>query len=250
MSSLGGSDLFLSLAGLMANAQADELQVKNQLLTSREQYVSAKTASILETLQQQSQKMLQSMRMANSIIKEQLTHLPNPEKEKYTKEFSTALERLNQTKTQLEELLKDPKILKADAWQDFLGLSEETLLWLYQIGRRHYEQKLLEESSVIFHLLVMLNSLDSDCWIGLGFSQKSLLQLQEALDSFATAIVLSPENPIARYQSATLYLELGQFEDAIIELEILSEIVQKENLNSFKSEVEELLNKAKNRQSL
>lgn len=250
MNNQGSNTLFSTLAELMANAQADELQVKNQLLTSRERYVADKTASILETLQEQSQKTQHSMQMVNALVKEELTHLSNLEKEKYTKEFHTAVERLNLNKTQMEELLKDQKIVQADTWQDFLGFSEDTLLWLYQIGLRNYEQKRLEESHAIFRLLIMLNSLDCDCWIGLGFTQKSLLQPQEALNSFATAIILSPENPIARYQSATLYLELGQFDDALVELEILSEIIQKEKLDDFKSEVEVLLNKARNKQSL
>lgn len=250
MNPLSIDSLFLPLAELLANTQADELQVKNQLSTPKENYIADKTASILQALQEQSKKMLCSMEMINAILKEELNHLPNFEKENLTKEFAIASEKLDQIKTHKEKIVRDPKSLSSNTWQSFLGLSEPTLLWLYQVGRYHYEQKCLEEAKTLFHLLIMLNSLDHTHWIGLGFTQKSLLELQEALDSFAMAIILNPKNPIARYQSAKLYLQLGQFEDALIELEILSEIIQKEKLDFLKSDVEVLFNKARNRQSL
>lgn len=250
MSHPGTDSLFLPLAELIANTQADELQVKNQLLTSRENYVADKTASILQSLEEQSKKMLHSMQKLNTILTQELALLSKPEQEIHTKEFNIALERLDQIKKSPEGITKDPTLLDSESWQKFLGLSEATVLWLYQIGRQHYEQQKLEEAQTLFHLLIMLNSLDCDHWIGLGFTQKSLSQPQQALDFFAMAILLNPENPISRYQSAKLYLELGQFEDALIELEVLSQIVEKEKLDFLKSDIEVLFTKARNRQSL
>lgn len=250
MDSSSLDSLFPSLAELLANRQADELQVKNQLLTSRENYIAEKTASISQTLQDQSKKMLDSMEMLHDLLLQELATLSNTEKEEIKKEFTTALERLSKINASPEGLIKDPKILSSDTWQGFLGLSSKTLLWLYQIGRQHYEQNRLEEALTFFQLLIMLNTLDCDHWIGLGFTQKSLSQLPEALNSFAVALILNPKNPMPRYQSAKLYLQLGQFEDAVIELDILSEIIQEESLDFLKSEVEILYNKAKIRQSL
>ncbi len=243
-------DVFSSLAELLAEMQADELEVKHGLLVPRNQYIEEKIGSIKQELEGHYAKILRSMSSIAVILKKELELLPQIVKEHHAKELSFAMQRLIVCKKNPEELAKEEKVLEANTWQDFFNLSDETLLWIYKIGYRYHEERKTEEARALFQLLVMLNSQVSDYWVALGFTERQLSLESVALTSFAMAIILNPENPIPRYQSAELYFHLGQFEDALLELDVLSEIIAKEKLDFLKSDVELLRSKVKNKQLL
>ncbi|MES2198895.1 MAG: tetratricopeptide repeat protein [Chlamydiota bacterium] len=244
------SDEFARIAEFLANAQADELEIKKGLMTPRSKYVEEKSASIKQEMEEQYAKMLRRMSSVGVILEQELNQLPQIEKDHHMGEISFAMKRLLQCKASPDELAKETKLLEANIWQDFLAFSDETLLWIYKIGYRYSEEKKSEEAKALFQLLVMLNPQVSDYWVALGFVERQLSEETEALDAFSMASILNPENPVSRYQSAEIYLQRGELEDALVELDVLAEIIEKSKLDSLRSELEQLRSKVRSKQLL
>jgi tetratricopeptide (TPR) repeat protein len=144
----------------------------------------------------------------------------------------------------------DPIALKANTFQEFLKISKDTLSWIYSIGHKLYTAKKGDDAYAIFHLLTCLNSLVCDYWIGLGFAQYLVGEAEPALHSFSMASILDPENPTSRYQSAKIYIERKEFSDALTELSVLEEVIQKYNLDRLKTSFLALKNQAQSLQAL
>ncbi len=139
-----------------------------------------------------------------------------------------------------EELMKYKGEISIKSYQAFVGLSDETLLWMYQVGDQFFGEQRFEEAFAIFSLVTQLNPLVCDFWIAFALTQMRQNDPSEALKSFAFAIVADPSHPIPRYQSAKLYLQLEQKQDAMIELEVLEEIIRLKQLDSLSPLVTEL----------
>ncbi|MES2199658.1 MAG: tetratricopeptide repeat protein [Chlamydiota bacterium] len=233
--------LFIELAKVIANRQADELAVKGQLTIERGLFVEQKMATIVEALNDENTKIRKSLIKANQLLMEDLELLPNVEKELRTQELSVMTDKLNQ--------VVDPdQLVAAGSWQNFLNLSNETLLWIYNLGYRCFEEKKYKEASSLFLILTLLNPLVCDYWVALGFAQRGLLLDASALNSFVTATTLNPDNPAARYQAADIYLQLKQPTEAIEELEALLKIIEDQRLDVLRPCTELLLDTAKKEQ--
>ena len=203
----------------------------------KDEYIKEKTAKILLQLSEHFQNTEEIFKLSFRLLYEELSSLP--EKERITQEFSHALEMIGLL-TNLEELAKHTELLPANTYQEFLGISNETLLWMYKVGHKFYEEKNFDNASAIFRLVVQLNPLVYDYWTAFAFAQLNQNKPEDALHSFASAIYIDPEGPVARYQSSKIYLSLGKTEDALIELEVLENIANTNNRESLKPLIEEL----------
>ena len=241
MQSTNKESIFTELASLVAEDQADELEGKQQLLMPREQYVKQKKTALIYELERENKELLEHMATAKHILSENLQILPQEEKGYYAKEFITAMDRLTHN-------IEIKQMVTEDSWQSLLGFSNKTMFWIYSLGYNLFEEKNYNEALSLFLMLTTLNSTVPDNWIALGLTQKNLSLEDCALNSFNTASLLNPENPTSRYQSAEIYLHLGEFDKALIELEALSEIIESQKLESLRPQLEFLLSKAKNKQ--
>jgi len=243
--------MFLPLAELIANVQADELEIKKELPGLRKQYIERKIASILQVLEEQYADLISKMEKSDKILKEELKHSPSKAGKKHEENFALAIEKLKISKTNPSHLGNTSKSFKSDSWQDLLGLSNATLVWVYEIGYAHYEKGQFKDAETLFGTLVMLNGLISDYWVALGFAQRKMGKESEAISSFAMGTILNPENPIPRYQSAELYLKAGLFEDVLAEVETVSKIIaEKGSLDLLKADLEVLKAKAEKKESV
>ena len=234
--------IFSELAALIAESQADELAVKQRLMMPREKYIEQKTLGLIHDLEKEHKKTLHYMEQARKLLLEDLKNLPDQEKEHHARELLLAMSKLSHN-VEMEE------VIAATSWQKFLGLSDETLIWIYKLGLKFFEKKSNEEALSLFLMLPMLNPLVADYWIALGFAQKELSLQDLALNSFSSASFLNPDNPTPVYQNAKIYLHLGQFDDALQELEVLTGIIEKQKLDFLKPQLELLLTKAQNKQT-
>lgn len=242
--------IYQPLAELMVHQQADELAVEGKLLESREQYVKNHVTVLTEQLYAHSKKMEKRFKSAGALLKAELDLIPAAEKAIYEKDLSQAMDLLTKLGENPEAIDKKEIRMAANTYQEFLGLSNNTLLWIYSIGHKLFEERKGEEAYGIFQLLVSLNSLVSDYWVALGFVQHFVKEQQESLNSFSMASILNPENPISRYQSAKIYLELSQFDDARVELEVLEKIITTQPLEHLKPSLVSLKNQLNSLQSL
>ena len=235
--------MFTELAELIAESQADELAVKQRLMMPREKYIEQKTQGLIHDLEKEHKKTLSYMDQARNILLEEIRQLPLAEQEHHAKDILIAVDKLSKN-------IELDQVEKAGSYQQLLGFSNETMLWIYQLGSKFFGEKHYEKALSLFLMLTLLNPLICEHWTCLGFTQKNLSLEPSALLSFSTAALLSPENPTPRLQGAEIHLHLGDFDKALIELEALREIIESQNLSSLKPQLELMMNKAQNRQSL
>ena len=241
MHSTNKESIFTELASLIAENQADELESKQQLLLPRDHYIKQKTTALLYELERENKELLEQMAVARHILSENLQILPPEEQGYYAKEFLTAMDKLTHN-------VEIKQVVTEDSWQSLLGFSNKTMFWIYSLGYKLFEEKNYKEALSLFLMLTVLNSMVPDNWVALGLTQKNLSLENLALSSFNTASILNPENPTSRYQSAEIYLHLGEFDKALIELEALSQIIESQKLESLRPQLKFLQSKAKNKQ--
>ena len=210
--------LFGPAAHALAEEKLHELQAKGgSLMLSKDAYIKQQEKVILSTLDKQLAWVGSALRQASAILHERLEALPSSKREVIRDELTRAFEgfadNINKSRDTLEPL------------QVMLGISRETMLWMYSVGRETFTEKRYEEAQGIFFLLTMLNAFVADYWTAFGMSQRHTDHEEEALYSFAMAICLQPDKPLPRYHSADIYCKLGKIDDACIELEELSRIV-------------------------
>ena len=230
-------EAFSPLGESIAESMADELEVKGGLLTPRKSYIKHKTDEITQSIDAELLKREQRMKKAGEIIKGKLSSLAPAEKERVERELRHSAESITSLLTPSEnsEGMTEDKTM-----QSILGISNETLLWIYSIGYELSLAKHHEEALCIFQTLTTLNPLVADYFVAEGLAERALHHNKEALNSFAMASLMNPNQAISRYNSAELYLEQHQAEDASLELEVLEEIIAAGNLTDLKPAAESL----------
>lgn len=204
---------FVPLAELLANAAADDLQVRRQLQMPRERYVKDKTSFHVQGLKKKFLSWQTSFDMGISLLQEKLNTLSFDKKKPFVQE--------------IREFLEGKKMP-----------SEPFLSWLYEITYDYYENRDWPQALALFHILVTLAPTVSDFWTALGFVQRQLDQEEEALFSFSLALLLNPASATPRYQLAELYYEQKLYTEALTEISNLSEMLKDTELSTNISELE------------
>lgn len=159
-----------------------------------------------------------------ALIQSKLTLLPQNEKNRIEEELKGFF---SEGKINMSFLKKEME--QGSLIQKTVGLSDETLLWIYGIGLELFEANQAQEASLIFLMLVLLNPLISDYWIALGITQRSLKEEEAAIYSFEMAALMNLNNPIPSYNLAEIYLKQKELEQAKKQLYLLEEIVKNQH---------------------
>ena len=229
---------------LLAGDMADDLAVHGKLFIPRERFIEQKRPELIEELLNQNLATQNIFAQIAKLLKAELENLPLEERKTYQEEFTKAQEFLTSIKRTPQFLIDHVDLLKKNSMQELLSFSNATLKWIYDVGYRLSQKEQIEEASLIFSFLVFLNALVSDYWIALGLTQLRLQKNKEALTSFSSASILNPSSPITRYNSAKIYLEMNQPDDALAELDALDDIIKAQNLSDLKPLLKELKLKA------
>jgi hypothetical protein len=229
--------MYAPLALLLAIEQTQELEVKHGLMEEKELHIKNQAAIFEKELAAHFQKVGERFTRAGKILQENLAFVLPEEKALYEKDLSCAFNTIAKLGVDANGLEDRKALFTANTLQEFLRISDESLLWIYSVGYNLFKEKCVEDAYAIFHLLLSLNSTTCDYWIAMGFTQLEKSEDMQALHSFATASLLDEKNPISRYQSAVIYLRLNQLEDALEEIKALEEIVAIQNLDNLKSSV-------------
>ena len=141
--------------------------------------------------------------------------------------------------TKEDEISKRPILL-----QEMLGLSDETLLHIYSLGRSLFQKNQYEDALALFTFLTILAPHVSSYWIFEGACFQIQSSNEEALAAFNAAKFLNPLDPLPIAYAIESYHALkdkDQMKNEIQELEnlvsTLSSIeigVWRERLNQFK----------------
>ncbi len=232
---------FRKVAVAVAEAKADELEVKQGLPMNREEYIKIEAKAIQESMFFEYEKLCDHMEKSSAVLEEALQKLPPVEKEKMRDDLVSAWSKLG--------TIDEDSALQKDSLQAFLGLSNQVLLWIYQVAHNSFKENRHEEAQDLFFILVLLNPMVRDYWVALGYAYQARDLQERALESFSLASLLDPEHAVSRYQSAKIYLSQGEFHDALAELEVLEEIIHKQHLDFLRPHFETLQMQARNRKT-
>lgn len=207
----------LPLGNLIAEQMAEELEMKGGLLQPKQSYIQHHAEQLVQKVQSELEKREKNMQLATKLLQERLPILPEVERKQIETEMRLAGEKLQKG---IESELKPE-----DTLQSILGISNPTMLWMYRAGRELFQEGKKEEAFAIYQMITTINPLVADYWVAQGLVLRSLQEETEALYAFSLASLLNPEQPVARYHSAELYLLQQQLADAEKELQALERII-------------------------
>lgn len=230
---------FSSLCEIIAKEHAEELEVKGALLCAKEALIKQKKEETSNALNSAFIKSEEQLKRAGAILKEALKVLPPVEREKIEKEMGHSVDVMLSFLAFSKE--KETLFMKEnDTFQSVLGLSNETLLWIYSVGHGLSLEDKNEEALSVFQTLTLLNPLIDDYYIAQGLVERALQSNEPALYSFAMCTLINPNHLVARYNSTEIYLDLNEVNEAVLEFEILEKLVNAQNLVDLKPEVDSL----------
>jgi len=224
--------LFGGLAKKLATCKAEELQVKNGLLTKKELYIQQHVDQLL-------QKICESWNEAEHMLCQALTLL-----EEKISLSSTAQEEWKQLHDKITKLFSEGLQIPEDAtFASLLGISPHTLSWIYQVGFDAHKNTHRVEAESIFLLLTYLNPFIVEYWIALGITQKDQNKQDKAISSFAIASLIHPNHVSPHYHLATLFLQQQKIEQATEEVAILEQLIATQQRPDLQTLVHELQTK-------
>jgi tetratricopeptide (TPR) repeat protein len=95
------------------------------------------------------------------------------------------------------------------AFAEILGLSDETIEFIYQCGNRHYQANEMADAADIFHLLACLDFRRHNVWVAQGAAEQTLGHFEAAIKAYAMAMLANPNAPLPYVHSAECYLALS-----------------------------------------
>lgn len=104
--------------------------------------------------------------------------------------------------------------------KDAMGLSDEMIESMYNFAYRLYNTGKYEQASHIFRLLIMLNPVESRFMMGLAASYHMRKDYYNAATCYTICNILDPRDPLPHYHISDCYIETGNIEQALQELEL------------------------------
>lgn len=153
-------------------------------------------------------------------------------------------ELVNTYQSKIEEVSKESENKKS--FQEILGLSNEILLDMYDVGAKYFENKEYEKSLAVFTFLTMLNDTISSFWIGVGSAYRALKDFDNAISAYYEAIFCDPASIEPYAQAASCYLAMNDKNKARKVLAVALEIARSddsgdEDLQELQKEAERCL---------
>lgn len=123
------------------------------------------------------------------------------------------------------ENMKSPE--EGTTLQSIMGITEETLGAIYDVGIRCYKLKDYIKAADVFFFMTIIDYLRHNVWISLGLSEQQNGHFELALAAFSMAVMTNSDNPISYLQSAECSLALHNGEEAGQYLDLAKEVIGK-----------------------
>lgn len=108
-----------------------------------------------------------------------------------------------------------------------MGISEETMSHLYEVGVRCFKSKEYKKAADVFFFITLIDYLRPNVWTSLALSESQNDHWDVALAAFIMASFLQPENPSNYLECGRCCLELQIPKEAKAYLEFANEWIQK-----------------------
>lgn len=113
-----------------------------------------------------------------------------------------------------KELPKEKKEEFPPSLQSLIGITEETITHIYEVGIRLFGKMDFHKASDVFYLVTMIDYLRHNGWISLGLCEMENGHYEQALEAFGMANVTDIDNPLPYITSAECAIALGKDHDA------------------------------------
>lgn len=110
-------------------------------------------------------------------------------------------------------------------YQDFFGLSNETLRSMYTLGYQYFEQKDYKKAVDVFSVVTTFNPYISDFWNAMALCYQNLQEYQKALDTFSVACETNQNAVGPRISRAECCLNLNLLSQAEEEIGVAQKLV-------------------------
>ncbi len=229
--------VFAPFAKEVAKERLSEALSKGKLLVPETTYIKQQEEAVIASIDHEITEMQKTFALAADLLKKHIDTLPIHQKETIQNEMGHAFSGIK------ERFEASPNHDPMQSLQRTLGLSNETLLWIYKVGHHYFEEKHYTEAQSVFFLLTILNHLVSDYWLALGMAQENLHQDEAAIYSLSMASDLNPESPMPCYHLASLYHKTHRISESKAECEKLAHIASKHKDKQWHKAVETLQSK-------
>lgn len=142
-----------------------------------------------------------------------------------------------------KELPKEKREEFPPSLQSLIGVTEETLSNIYDVGVRFFSKMDFHKASDIFYLVTLIDYLRHNAWISLGLCEMENHHFEKALEAFGMASITDIDNPLPYIASAECSAELGKQHDAKQFLSLARAAIlhqPKENQEAFKMQVHKI----------
>jgi|GEM_PF-6365443 len=225
-----------SEALILAALNADQLEAKNGLMMPRKKYIAKKAVELAKALTEADAEVNRRIEAGFAAFSERFESLAPGEAETFAAQLKTVREKLFDIVNASGDLReKVGEYIGYDTLEEMLGFTPDMMHLMYGIGRELLSEKKAFEAAGVFYILLALNKAPVNYWMGIALAEKEMRNYPASLVFFGTVILFAPENPIPRYNCAEMYLELGQFDEALIELEALRMIIEQTGQKSLQA---------------
>lgn len=113
----------------------------------------------------------------------------------------------------LETFLPDT-LLKSETLQQAFAVTDKEMEALYREGYQHYLKNQIDDASIFFRFLVILDPFKKRAWMGLGACQQLQEEHSKALHCYAVASILDRHDPQPHELAQQCYEAMGETEEA------------------------------------
>lgn len=167
-------------------------------------------------------------------------------------------ENIQKTKGQEFSKITNKALKQSGLVKDIIGVTDGSIEEIYGQAYLLYNTGKYKDSSELFRLLMMLNSLEPKYVMGLAACMHMMKEYESAAATYTLVSILDATTPIPHFHASDCYIQIGDKASAIIALELA---VQKASdkpqfatlkeraqitIKALKKELEALVQKRKN----
>lgn len=137
--------------------------------------------------------------------------------EAFRANISEAFSRFETTARVLE---MSAQAAQGTSWRVLLGLTDETMKWLYQGAKSLFDSGQFPEAEAAFFFLTTVDVSQHAFWLGLGHAAFRLGNLNQAINSYETADLCQPKAIWPHIYIANCFEAMNDFEESYRALEV------------------------------
>lgn len=150
------------------------------------------------------------------------------------------LEEFRNASIHIQQDIDDETALTYDSFQNWMGITEDSMKGIYTIGISLYEVRRLDDAQAIFSLLTYLNYHFFEPWLMLGLCSLQKQQSMQSIHAFSMATLVNLRHPAPHLYSAEIYWREGRSDLANKILDWALPLIDKDDLDVYKDMVEDL----------